>query len=116
MSNVNLKINLMNLHAVVQIQKGQLGPVECIVIPIEKNHLFKTDKGIYLDLSGFELKEKKFGTHLIKQSLPKEVYNAMTEEQRKAMPILGNIKEWGGSEHEPVSSMEVIDEKSDLPF
>ena len=31
-------------------------------------------------------------THLVKQSLSKEVYQAMTEDERKAQPILGSLK------------------------
>ena len=117
MSNVNLKLNLMNLHAVIQTQKGKLGPVECLVIPIEKNNLFKGKSGLYLDLVAFELKEKKNGqTHLIKQSFPKEIYEAMTEEQKQATPILGNISEWDKTEKPPVSDMTPVDELSDLPF
>lgn len=107
----------MNLHAVVRTEKGQLGPVECLVIPIEKNNLFKGKSGIYLDLIAFELKEKKNDqTHLIKQLLPKEVYENMTDEQKKNTPILGNIMVWEKKEQDSVSDMTPIDELSDLPF
>ena len=41
----------------------------------------------------------------------------MTDEQLKAMPILGNLQVWGEyREIEPQSSMEVTDENDGLPF
>jgi len=46
---------------------GETGPVECVIIPIEANHLFRGNSGIYLDMTAFELKEPKDNqTHLIK--------------------------------------------------
>jgi hypothetical protein len=122
MSRISGKLNLLNLHAVRKIMPGQLGPVECLVIPIEKNKLFIGDKGVYLDLIAFEIDPSKRtadskDTHLVKQSFSKEVREAMTEDQLKAMPILGNFQVWSDKqESEPVSSPVVQDEKSDLPF
>ena len=51
------KLNLLNLHAVKRFEKGAAGPVECLIIPIEKNKLFIGEKGVYLDFIGFEIKE-----------------------------------------------------------
>lgn len=118
MSNVNIKLNLQNLVCAVRFEKGTVsGPVECLIIPIEKNHLFKSEKGIYLDLVAFELKDKKDNqTHLVKQSLPKEIFEKMTDEQKKATPILGNISLWEKQEAAPISNGEPLPENSDLPF
>jgi hypothetical protein len=120
MSNISGKINLLNLHAVRKMIAGQLGPVECLVIPIEKNNLFIGEKGVYLDLIAFEIEKPKADqkdTHLVKQSFSKEVREKMTEEQLKAMPILGNLQVWGKeTESKTVSSNAVQDELSDLPF
>jgi len=117
MANLNVKINLQNLHCVCRFEKGAAGPVECLIIPLEKNHLFKGEKGIYLDMTAFELKEKKDNqTHLIKQSLPKDVYSKMTEEQKKAAPILGNLSTWEHKEADPVSDGKTLETDSDLPF
>lgn len=120
MKRVNLKINLMQLNAIRKTLSGQLGPVECLVIPIEKNRLFVGEKGIYLDIVGFEIKEPKGeskDTHILKQSFSKEEREKMPEEELKNMPILGNLRIWDGfTESEPTSSMEVQDEISDLPF
>jgi hypothetical protein len=120
MSRINGKLNLMNLKASIMNIKGKLGPVECIVLPIELNKLFKGEKGIYLDLIAFEIEKPKEGnkdTHLVKQSFSKEEREKMTEEQLKALPILGNLRVWDGTaEGEPASSMAPATEDDGLPF
>lgn len=120
MSRINGKVNLMQLHAIRKMITGAAGPVECIVIPITKNKLFIGEKGVYLDLVAFEVKEKKTDskdTHILKQSFSKEVREAMSDEELKSLPILGNLQVLSDSyEAEPTSTMAVQDETSDLPF
>lgn len=113
------KINLMNLTAFRKQFNAGIGPVDCIVIPIEKNKLFVGEKGIYLNLIGFDFTPKNDSkdTHLVKQQLSKEEREKMTEEQLKAMPILGTFQAKNGhQEADPVSSMTVLPEGGDLPF
>jgi hypothetical protein len=115
--NLNIKLNLQNLICACRYEKGAAGPVECLIIPLEKNYLFKGEKGVYLDLTAFELKEKKENkTHLIKQTIPKEIFKAMTEEQKRNTPILGDVSTWEYQESEPVSNLDTLVEGSDLPF
>jgi len=123
MSRISGKLNLLNLHGVVKMIPGKTGPVECVVIPLEKNKLFKGEKGIYLDLIAFEIahdkrREGSKDTHLVKQSFSKEVRESMTEEQIKSLPILGSLQAWDESftESEPVSSSTTLREDDDLPF
>ena len=120
MSRISGKINLLQLYAVRKMINGQAGLVECLVIPIEKNRLFIGDKGVYLDLIAFEIEKPKEGskdTHLVKQSFSKEVREEIGEEELKKLPILGNLQVWDGqSESSPISSGELQDELSDLPF
>ena len=117
MSNLSIKLNLQNLHCVCRFEKGTSGPVECLIIPLEKNHLFKGEKGVYLDLTAFELRERKENkTHLIKQQLPKDVFKAMTDEQKRSTPILGDVSTWEHIEADPVSNLETLPEDSDLPY
>lgn len=117
MSKLNIKLNLSNLKGVVRFEAAETGPVECLIIPIEANHLFKGKSGIYLDLTAFELKEIKDNqTHLIKQSLPKEVYQGQTEEEKRAMPILGNVATFEAVSSEPVISPEPLAAGTKLPF
>jgi hypothetical protein len=112
MSRISGKLNLLQLNAVRKVITGQLGPVECLVIPIEKNKLFVGEKGIYLDLIAFEIDPAKRNaeskdTHLVKQSFSKEVREAMSEDELKSMPIIGNFQVWTGQvESDPVSSTE----------
>ena len=117
MTNLSIRINLQNLICACRFENGAAGPVECLIIPLEKNHLFKGEKGVYLDMTAFELKERKENkTHLIKQTLPKEIFKAMTDEQKRATPILGDVSVWEHSEAEPVSDLATLAEGSDLPF
>ena len=120
MSRISGKLNLLQLNAVRKMITGQLGPVECLVIPIEKNKLFVGEKGVYLDLIAFEIENKKGDskdTHLIKQSFNKEKREKMTDVELKALPILGNLQVWGDQiESELVSSPELQNEIDPLPF
>lgn len=122
MSNISIKINLRQLKSAVRTMKSASGNLECLIIPIDQNHLVKGEKGVYLDMQAYELKERKADrkdTHLIKQSLPKEVFDAMTDEEKKVTPIIGNLVVWGYSEPAPVN-VEITDASEgtdgDLPF
>lgn len=121
MGNISIKLNLAGLKHAVRIEKGKTGEQECIIIPIAQNNLFKGEKGLYLDLTAIEIKDRsKFAadqkdTHLVKQSMPKDVYEKMTEEEKKAMPILGNAILWTGNSNEPALA-EPTPENDDLPF
>ena len=82
----------------MQIQ-GRTKVLRCLVIPVEDNNIFVTTdennhpKAAYIDLTAWELKNPKYDeTHMVKQSLPKEVREKMTDEEKKAMPILGGLK------------------------
>ena len=122
MSNISIKINLRQLKSAVRTMKGATGEIECLIIPINQNHLINGEKGVYIDMQAYELKEKKADrkdTHLIKQGFPKEVFDAMSDEEKKTTPILGNLVVWGYSEPAPVN-IEVVEtqenETNDLPF
>ena len=121
MSRISGKINLAGLVGQVKSMQGLNGMVECLVIPIALNNLYKGEKGIYLDLIAFEIEKKandSKDTHLVKQSLSKEVREKMTDAEIKAMPIIGNLQVWSGvTEAEPKTDVNAVaDEKSDLPF
>jgi len=121
MGNISTKINLRQLKNIVKTMKRKDGSeVECLIIPIESNHLFKSEKGVYLDLIGFGFDNKiedSKDTHLVKQSLPKELFDKMSEEDKKSMPILGNHVVWGRSEPEPQNAqIEEGEVPDDLPF
>lgn len=121
MSNISIKLNLAGLIHGTRIEKGETGKQECIIIPIEKNNLYKGEKGLYIDLTAIEIKDRsKFSadqkdTHLVKQNMPKDVYEKMTDEQKKALPILGNAIVWGNNTNES-SLAEPTSEEDPLPF
>lgn len=100
MTDFNGKLNLLKLkRAGVMKIPGRTEVLRCLVIPIEENNIFiSTDennhpKAAYLDLTAWALKNPKYEeSHMIKQSLPKEVREKMTDEEKKAMPIIGGLK------------------------
>jgi hypothetical protein len=125
MSNISIKINLAALKAVRRSEKGTSGMVDCLIIPVENNYLFKGKNGaLYLDVIAFELKNRKEGqndTHLLKQSLPSEVFKKMTDEEKKDTPILGNATVWTedrspGATEKPENNAPEIKPNDNLPF
>jgi hypothetical protein len=95
--NKNIKIDLTAFAGVGTINlTGKSGQLKkCLVIPIEENHLYEGEKGIYADFIAWEMREKKENgaTHLIKQSLPKEVRDGLTDLEKKALPIFGDLRD-----------------------
>lgn len=135
MANISSRINLTLLKHVRREMTGQGGKkIDCLIIPIDENHLYKGEKGVYLDLTSIEIKDKskqapgQKDTHLIKQSFSREFYDSLTDEQKQAFPILGNTIDWSKvapSEPQPQTSSSLSesaidqyqDEKEDdLPF
>lgn len=128
MTDFNGKLNLLKLKRVgiMQIQ-GRTGVLRCLVIPVEDNNIFVTTdennhpKAAYIDLTAWELKNPKYDeTHMIKQSLPKEVREKMTDEEKKAIPILGGLKPVIFESQNAASSCAVpiaqTQNSDDLPF
>jgi len=119
MGKISGKVNLQLLKSKMVEKDGK----NYLIIGIESNHLIKGKKGVYLDLAAWEIKNKQTDskdTHIVKQSLPKEVFEKMTDDQKKEMPIIGNLVDWdnvgggsGYSEPTPVQDEEIDD---DLPF
>ena len=131
MSNISIKLNVSQLSHVRREIKGKDGNlIDCLIIPIQENKLYVGEKGVYLDMTAIEIKDRsKFSadqkdTHLLKQDVPKEVYEAMSDEQKKAMPILGKAIQWGAREanpntstaFEPSSNYTQETDEDDLPF
>lgn len=96
MSKLGLKLNLLAFkNAAVLNCKGKTATKRCIVIPVEDNDFYETEKGVYCSLVAFEATLSDGKSHLIKPSIKKEVLDKMTDEQRKAIPIVGDIKPFG---------------------
>lgn len=121
MANYSIKLDLLKLKgACVTNVKGRTTTKRCLVVPIDDSDLFLGEKGCYLDLTAIEIREPKFSeTHCVKQSLPKEKFDAMTDEEKKAQPILGGLKQLEPkqpAQMEVKTTVEVFDDGSDLPF
>ena len=123
MSNFSVKINLFKLRKVRFIKKDE---DLFVCIPVKANSLFQGEKGIYLECTGWQLQNSEFGdTHMIKLSVNKEIYEKLTEEQRKKLPIIGSMRELsfkGQIDNELQNNdfaeqpKNYFDEDDDLPF
>ena len=133
MANISSRINMTLLKHVRREMTGQGGKkIDCLIIPIDENHLYKGEKGVYLDLTSIEIKDKskqapcQKDTHLIKQTLPKDFYETLTDEQKQSYPILGNTIDWSKvapSEPQPAqsttlseSAVDAYNDADDVPF
>lgn len=130
MSNFQGKFDFLKLkNACVISVKGKTGAKKGIFIPVDDNSIFvSTDennkaKSAYLDFAAFETKQPgKFGdTHMIKQSIGKDARSKMSDEEKRAIPILGNMKpmEFNNSSQtveSPVAPVAHEEEDDSLPF
>lgn len=95
MSNYNIKIDLQKMqNAFLRKFTGRIATKTCICIPIEDNpSLYLGEKGTWFSMTAFEVENSQYGdTHYVIGDIPKELRERMTDEQRRAFPILGNMK------------------------
>lgn len=95
MQNFGIKINLQKMqNAFLRVFKGKTTTKRCIVIPIEDNPaIFLGEKGCYLNLTAVGVENPQYkDTHFLRGDIPNDVYQKMTEEQRRSFPILGNMR------------------------
>lgn len=93
--NYSAKLNLTKLGAFIRNIQGRTKSQDCVIIPTAGClGLFVSDNGnIYLDLSAIEIREPKYDdTHCIKPDVPKEIRALMSEEELKAVPIIGGLR------------------------
>ena len=73
-------------------------------------------------MTALEYKDPKYEqTHFIKQSLEKDLYNSLTEEERNNLPIIGGVKKLERKQVQATETAEYADSKeidteSGLPF
>lgn len=122
-----LKINLSKLNgAAIRTLRGDGGPERCIIIPVDPNPCIFVDRDErYAILSIMEMPMKsvsKYGdTDMLKASVSKRAYAAMTDEERMRIPILGNGRPFrsapGGVENPPAATVRrPAGDDDDLPF
>lgn len=92
MDNFSIRLDLMRFRdARLVTAQGHKG----VFIPVEGNPaIYVGSKCVYLNLSALRLsQEGRYGdTHFVKGNISKDVFDAMTEEQRRSQPILGNMR------------------------
>lgn len=95
MKNYKIKTDLLKVKgAFVTNIKGRTETKQCLCIPITGSGLYLGAKGCYLSLTAFEMQNPSYGdTHLLKVTVDKETYQAMSEEERRQQPILGGMHE-----------------------
>lgn len=66
------------------------GQKKCVVIPIEENDIWVSKKEDMAIINLILFPSKAEGkTHIVQQYINKEKYLAMTEEEKKSVPIIG---------------------------
>lgn len=116
MDNLSIKVDLLKLNGARVVKANG---VTGLFIPSEANkELYIGQKGAYLNLTAIQLHSPSpYGdTHIVKGNIPRDAFDAMTDEQRKYLPILGNarplVKQGGGA-----PAIRPKDEEfEDLPF
>lgn len=117
--NYNIKLDLQKLTgAFLANLKGKTETKKCLCIPVDEAGLFIGEKGTYLDLVAWAVKEPKEGrTHLLKQSISKEIWENLSEEAKKSQPILGDFKEMQAKGQDVKETIQAsCTDDTDLPF
>lgn len=131
MDNFQVKQNLLRFNgAFVMNIKGKTSAKQCVCIPILDNHIYVSAddnmkaKGAYVDINANQYEDGKsqYGdTHFLRLAVPKDIREKMSDEEKKAIPYLGNMKP---SQYQAPQSAEVEastyavpqDDLDDLPF
>ena len=116
--NYQVKLNLLKLdRATVTNIKGKSQTLKCLVVPIgDGTDIVHGEKGAYLDLVAFETANSQFGdTHCVKVSYPKERRDAMTDEEKRSKPFVGNMRPLEAKQPQ-VTSVAEAEQPDDLPF
>ena len=126
MSNFQVRLALTKLkNSCIMDIKGRSGSKKCLVIPIEDNHIYE-GKEAYLTLTAQERSTpSQYGdTHFLKPYVSKDVYNALSEEEKKSIPIIGSMSptQYGGTKDPQVQTghsdapAQVSSDNDDMPF
>lgn len=113
------KIDLLKLKNACRVTiPGKTSRKRGIFIPFEDNsEVYDGEKGVYLNLTVVEMKQPgQYGdTHIVKGNKSEDEYKAMGEDERKALPILGQMRPLERKTAvQPSPEVQVDDD--DLPF
>lgn len=118
MANYSIKTDLLKIKgAFVTNIKGKSATKRCLCIPIDDSGLFLGKQGCYLNMTAIEMQNPQFSdTHCIKVSFDKEVYEKMTEEEKKTQPIIGGLHLLERKQEQMPVKGYMEPEEDDLPF
>lgn len=123
MANFSIKIDLLKLQkAFLTNLKGKTATKRCLIIPVDEAGLYVGEKGVYMNLTAIEMREPKYSeTHCVKVSVDKDRYEAMSDEERNALPIIGGMRQLERRAAEmsvtgQVDGSQSIEGYDDLPF
>lgn len=90
MKNFTVKINLALMNG-VKLVTSKKDNEKYVCIPLSDNYIFEGKKGLYLDLTAYSY-DGKFGeSHFLKNRIPKDMYEKMSEEDKKNTQIIGSL-------------------------
>lgn len=94
--NYNLKLDLLKLEGAFLAEikiGGEQQSKRCVCIPTDALGVYEGKKGIYVAAKAVAMREPKYeDTHFIAVSVDKDIYDSMTDDQRKNIPIFGGMK------------------------
>ena len=118
MKNFNVKINLALMNGVKTITSKKNNE-KYVCIPLSENYIFEGKKGLYLDLTAYSYDGKYGESHFLKNRIPKDIYEKMSEDDKKNTRILGSLSplemDNGIAEKADYQEFEEVSE-NDLPF
>ena len=121
--NYSIKIDMLKLNgAFMRNMTGRTATKRCIIIPVDDNpSMYLGEKGCYLSMSAFDTPGSQYGnTHMVKPDIPKEIREQMTEEQKRGIPVLGNMRPMQGSSMQVQGNVSMDapegQPQDDLPF
>jgi len=121
-NNIGIKIDALKFNgACMSNLTGRTGVKKrCLIVPVDDNpSIFLGEKGCYMNFVGVEVLNSQYGdSHLIKGDIPREVYDKMSEDERKAQPIFGNVRPIKPREMAVTgtASLDENQQNADLPF
>lgn len=118
--NFNIRLNLAALKrtGVKELpRKDGSGTIRCVVIPVEENNIFVSEKGnIFLTLDAWST-DSPYHTHKIRRSLTQLERQQLTREEKNAL-WCGEMKIIGGNKNKQTSQQTQNTQNSydDIPF